>query len=83
MAAFFVGVDSRLRGNDGFGSATTAAFDCYTRAFAGMTPRKVRGCSFTLRVMSKNAKLVVPALVSAPKAKTTAGFKFTGVGMAP
>jgi hypothetical protein len=44
-------------------------------AFAGMTPRKVRGCSFTLRVRGKNAKQVVLAVVSAPKAKATAGFR--------
>jgi len=43
-----------------------------------MTLRKFRGYFFTLRVMSKNAKLVVPALASASKAKATAGFGLIG-----
>jgi hypothetical protein len=48
-------------------------------AFAGMTPRKVRRCSFTLRISGKNAKLIVLAVVSAPKAKATAGFRMIAI----
>jgi hypothetical protein len=103
MAAFFVGMDARIRACEKIGKKAVAGPNSgldrhsrvcrdlsnslfrkekWIRAIAGMTPGKVRGCSFTVRAMSKNANLVVPALVSAPKAKTSAGFKFTGVGMA-
>jgi hypothetical protein len=55
-------MDPRLCGDDGLAlnSPRHRPFaDFFTRSFAGMTLRKVRGCSFTLRVRSKNAVVVL------------------------